>query len=199
MEINWTATAAVIQAVATIFTAAYVYLTYRLVRSAERPLVAIRLAAQETAAKSLLDSMSRKVAHLLFAASKFPIDLSGVPDANDFEFKDVLSLATELGAIAAQLPPGAFRACNEASLLVNAASENIFGLYISIAAAQGRARGGEVVSWDGVRAMYLVYARQLIPSRLEWDDVISGKFVFLARNAIEGLHDALYKYLMHPS
>jgi hypothetical protein len=179
-------------------TGIYAYLTYRLVQVQERPLTAIRLAAQEDAARKLSSLLASK-AWIPRAASKgFPVDLtSGPPNTTNMRPQELSKLGDDVRELAPQLPPALAAKSVEASTDLWRAAQAILSL--SSASDQEQAAANEEGrSWqaDKARLIYYGNVRDLMASsKPEWDSIVHGDLVTKAWEEVNSLQTLVKAHL----
>jgi hypothetical protein len=198
---DWTAFGAMVQAGSTVvlvcITAAYVYWTYRLVRAQEQPLSAIRLAAQEAAARSLAAAIRPRLHFMGVMGKRFPLDLTKKPSGSDFDNQDLETLMFDLSATAPQLAQPLAGRCFLTSRAVSDAVLSLIALQLVInREANNAATANRAWSWDEARKIYLTEVRQQVNTRPEWEEIVAGKAVSEADELLRDLDDLLTKYLL---
>lgn len=198
---NWSTA---VQATATLVlvgvTGIYVWITYRQMQLQATPLVAIRLAAQEQAAKQAIGMIQRTRDQINQLIREMPdLDQHHRPDltraiANASDLQD---LANELYILAPSLPlQFAFRtieACTEAV----PASTYIYMLSAACATEATEALKAQR-NWtlDGARRIYLADIRKPGSHHPEWDDLIAFRPQTKAEEALGTLQGAISAYLL---
>ena len=179
-------------------TGVYVYLTFRLVRAQERPLAAIRLAAQESAVRALISVIIRNRPEVVVVTNRFPLDLTQPPPTEELLGIAVFDqLGVELAATASQLPGPLVVRCLDTAEAVVTANINLRSLASVLDAfQQGHAQG--YWNWDEARVLYYADIRDRDHRRAEWEDIINGTAVREADAALGGFRDQLVNYL-HPA
>jgi hypothetical protein len=197
-------------------TTAYVYLTYRILQVQEKPLRAIRLAAQEQHVHELIRILARKSHAAASLASLFPLDQTDREGAFDvLESEDsteaISSLSDDLNELASVLPPALRPAlmktltilllahnCHQV-LRTGVLKEQNVVLREDIAAREQGRSSGRKATWEGARSIYYLQERDGVTGKPEWNMLVNGELWKRADKALDELNDQAGRYLQTPT
>jgi hypothetical protein len=183
-------------------TGLYAYATFRLLNLQENPVAALRVAAQEDAARRLLESLndSRDVVRSL--QSFFPLKLGTPLNAPQLEeLTDHLKATFEriyrhmqgvapTYAVLTGVVAVVMQRCVAMLLMLRIAD-----LEYRIHLLESQGTDAEW-SWDGLRDTYLVKVRPDSEERLEWEDVLKGKGVDDVSTYFATLLEVIHDHVM---
>lgn len=199
--------AAAVQASATLVlvgvTVTYVWITYRQMRLQATPLVAIRLAAHEQAARQAVGLFQRtKRASEDVIKDVEQVKQSGEPNSDSLHAHDsvLFELCRELSALAPGLPATfALRLWPTINQCIKGVTEvYLFSQACSIERLAAT-RGNRKWSWDGARKSYLADVRDPKLDHPEWDDLVSLVALRGAMSEVSKVEVDVTAYLLTPA
>jgi hypothetical protein len=199
--------ATAVQATATLVlvgvTGVYVWISYRQMQYQATPLVAIRLAAQEQAARQAVGLFQRtKRASEDVIRDVEQVKQSGEPNSDSLNAHDsvLFELVREMSALAPGLPATfALRLWPTISRCINGVTEVYLFSHACSLERLAATRGERKWSWDGARKSYLADVRDPKLDHPEWDDLVSLVALRGAMSEVSKVEVDVTAYLLTPA
>jgi hypothetical protein len=181
-----------------ILTGGYVALTSRLVRAQERPLQAIRLAAQETKAGELSVMLWSKEIQVYGAKAMLPVVPPELPDVGALAAvaSAMGELSTHLASVSSQLPSSFSTRGLDTAKELAVACMHVSGLAWAVETEMTNSeKDARPFDWQRARNQYYSDIRDRLREKPEWDDLLAGARVASVCDQLRAFDYDLSTYL----